>query len=123
MVSSRLAPRTTSTTRLAWRGEVERGLTGRVRGPDDVDLVALAWLGFAGRRAVVDAAAGELVDARGLESPVGHPGRDDQRAGLDLARVLEEHGVHRAARLDADDVAGQHHLGAEARRPGRPRDG
>ena len=33
---------------------------------------------------------------------------------LDLARAVEEHGVHRSARLDADHVAGQDHLGPEA---------
>ena len=94
-------------------GEVERGLAGRVRRADDVDLVALALAGLAGVRAVVDAAAGELVEPRRLQAPVGDAGRDDERAGLDLARTFEQYGAHRPAGLEADDVAREHHLGTE----------
>ena len=68
-------------------GEVEGRLAGRVGGADDVDVVALALARLAGRRAVVDAAAGELVEPGGVEPPVGHAGRDDERARLDLAAI------------------------------------
>ena len=95
-------------------GQVERGLAGRVGGPDDVDLVALDWLRLAGVGAVVDAPAGELVEPGRLQPPVGHAGGHDERPGLDLPRAVEEHRPHRPAGLEADDVARQDHLGAEA---------
>ena len=101
-------------------GQVERGLAGRVGRPDDVDVVALGLAGLAGVRAVVDAAAGELVEPLRLEPPVGDAGGHHERAGLDLARAVEAHGPHRPAGLEADDVARQDHLGAE---PGRLGDG
>jgi hypothetical protein len=50
----------------------------------DVDLVALALAGLAGVDAVVDAAAGEFVQAGGGQPPVGDAGRDHQRPSLDL---------------------------------------
>ena len=59
-----------------------------------------------------------VVEPGGLEAAVGDPAGDEHRAGLDVGRAVEQHRAHRAAGLEADDVAGQHHLGAE---PGRLR--
>ena len=73
--------------------------------PDDVDVVALGLAGLAGVGAVVDAAAGELVEPLRLQPPVGDAGGHDERARLDLARAVEAHGPHRPAGLEADDVA------------------
>ena len=61
IVSASVAADATSTTRQGEAGQVERGLAGQVGRPDDVDVVALGLAGLARVRAVVDAAAGELV--------------------------------------------------------------
>ena len=55
-----------------------------------------------------------LFDPRGVEQPVRHAGRGEHGAGLDLDVAAEMHGMDRPARLEAHDVARQHHLRAEA---------
>ena len=69
-------------------GEVKRGLPGRVRSSDDVDVVALGARCIAGRRAVEHTASGQLGEPRRLEQVVGHAGRDDHSTCLDLAAVV-----------------------------------
>ena len=64
-------------------GHVEGGLARGVGGADDVDVVVDDLTRVAGVGAVVDAAAGEVVDALRLEPPVGDAGGHDHRAGLD----------------------------------------
>jgi hypothetical protein len=95
-------------------GEVEGGLRRGVRAADDVDVVPLALRRLGGGRAVVDAAAGELVDAGALEPPVGHAARDHDRTRLEVGAVVEADRPHRSPALEADDVAREQHLGAEA---------
>ena len=48
-------PRTSSVTDFAVAGHEHRGLAGRVRAADDVDVLVLALRGVGHRRAVVDA--------------------------------------------------------------------
>jgi len=65
-------------------GEVQRGLGRRVGAADDVYVVALALAGLAGGRAVVDAAAGEVLQAGSLEPPVGDAAGDDDGTRLQV---------------------------------------
>ena len=96
-------------------GEEHRGLARRVRAADDVDVAALAGRRLGGRGAVEDAAAGQLGDAGGGQRAVRHARREHDAVGGDLRAVAELHDAGRAARLQADDVAGGEHLGAELR--------
>ena len=86
MVASSEPPRTSERDRFGEAGQVEGGLPGRVRRADDVDVVAVALARLAGIGAVVDAAAGQLVEAGRGEPPVRDPGGHDHRPGLDLDR-------------------------------------
>lgn len=59
-------------------GEVDGGLACGVGTADDVHVLPCAAGCFEGRRAVEDARSAELVKARRLQPPVGHPsGQDD----------------------------------------------
>ncbi len=97
-------------------GEEDGGLPGGVRAADDDHGLVLARLGLGERRAVVDAAAVELLDARRLEPAVGDAGGHEQRVPGQLGAVGERHDALRPARLERADLLDREQLGAEAAR-------
>ena len=97
--------------------EVQRRLAGGVRAADQDDvLVAVAGC-LGGRGTVGDAAADQLLDARGVEAAVGDAGADHRgawaQAGaageLELLRAVRE-------RMRPDELDAGEDLGAEAQR-------
>ena len=96
------------------RGEEDRGLPGGVRAADDDHGLVLAGLGLGERRAVVDAAAVELLDARRVEPPVGDAGGHEQRVPGELGPVRERHHALRAAGLERAHLLHREQLRAEA---------
>ena len=81
--------------------EVHRRLAGGVRAADHHDALVLAGDRLGHRRAVVDAAAGELLDARRLQAAVGHPRRHQHRMAGQLGAVAQAQHPRRPAALDA----------------------
>ena len=110
--------RTSSTTRRAKRARLSAAWPAELAAPTMYTSSPSHARASLARRAVVHAAPGELREPGRVEQPVRHAGGDEHRAGLDLAAVAEADRPHRAARLEADDVAGEHHLGAEPARLG-----
>ena len=80
-------------------GQEQRRLPGRVRGADDVDVVALRRARLVRRCTIEDPASGETGQPVAREQPVRHASRDDDCARLDHAAVIEAHGVDGAALL------------------------
>ena len=72
--------------------------------------------GLGRRRAVVDAAADQIVGAGRLELAIADPGGQHHRVGQHRAAVVEGHLAGGALRLEADDRSGGQQLGAEAER-------
>ena len=107
------SPRTSSVTDLACREKNTAAWPGGVGAADDVDVLACAGGRLGRRRAVVDAAAGELVEPGRVELPVGDAGGQDDRVRGDLGAVGEPDDAGRAADLEPDDVARGEDLGAE----------
>ena len=88
-------------------GQLDCGLTGRIRGTNDVDHIALALVRLSDGGAVINPAAGQLLESTCLEPPVGHTGRDHERATFDLPAIGEECGAYRPPGLEADHVTCQ----------------
>ena len=116
MLRRRSAPRHEHDDAAGVAGEEQRRLAGAVGAADDVDVLALAVHGLVRGGAVVDAAAGEVVDARRRQPGVADAGgqHDGQRG--DLGAVGEAHDPAVAARLDAGDLGGGEDLDVEAQR-------
>jgi hypothetical protein len=93
--------------------QVDGRLAGRVRAADHVHVLVLAALGLGERRAVVDARAGHLGAAGSRQLPVGDPGREDDRLGVDRAAVGQPQLFGRAGHLEAGRLDGRQQLGAE----------
>jgi len=99
-------------------GESRQGecdLARRVGGAYDIDIIALTLACFADVRAVVDPAAGQLLEPLRLQPSVRHASRHDERARLDLPGTIDEHGAHGPPCFESDDVTREDHLRAEAR--------
>ena len=84
-------------------GEVERRLTGRVAGADEVDVEPVRGAHFAARGAVVDALADQPIEAVDGEATPRDAGGEDQRSRADDVAAVEEHFARR--RIDARDGA------------------
>ena len=70
--------------------EGERGLPGRVAAPDDVNVASVQVPGFVARGAVVDALAGEAVEALDGQLP---PGLGDlSPGGAQLKEIPSQYG-------------------------------
>src|SRR5919202_760685 len=98
MLSSSRGPRTTMVTRLACRARLSAACPAEFAAP--TTCTSSPWHCTAS----LATAPGELLDAGRRQATVRDAGRDDQRAGLDLAGPLEQHRADRAAGLEADDV-------------------
>ena len=70
-------------------GQVQGRLTGRVGAADDMHLLTRGRRGLGGRAAVEDTRPDQLLELGDLEPAVGGAGREDDRAGADLAAVGE----------------------------------
>ena len=99
-------------------GEVDRRLAGRVRAADDDHVLVAARHALAARAAVVDAAAGQLLDPRRVQPAVVDAGRDDHRRGAQLVAAGQPDDLGRAALVDLGHLLDGQQLGAEALRLG-----
>src|SRR5262249_351309 len=95
-------------------GEVERRLAGRVPRPDEEDIEPLGVAGFAPRRTVVDALADQSIDSLDLEATPAHAGGEDDGPCAEHVVTIEEDLA--GLGVDAEDLAGDEDLGAEALR-------
>ena len=69
-------------------GEGDGGLPGRVAGPDDVHVQPVRVPRLVARRSVVDALAGEAVEALDRQPPPGYAaGEDDRPRAQDVTPV------------------------------------
>ena len=89
-------------------GEEHGRLAGRVGSADDVDVLVLAGLRLGRRRPVVDAGAGEGVDARDRQPAVGHArwsgSRRGPRAGCGRPGATTRADPH-TSRLETSEVS------------------
>jgi len=99
--------------RLGPAGQVNGGLPGRVGPADDEHVLSRARCRLGERGAVVDAAAGHLVEPRGVQPAVGDAGGEDDGVRVDRAVVREADAARGAVDLQADHVARGEHLGSE----------
>ena len=99
--------------RFGLAGQVHRGLAGRIRPADHVDLFVLAFRRDGHGGPVVDAAAGQLVAAVGRQLAVGDAGGQDDRVRVDGAAVGEPHGAFGSVDLQGGGRAGGDQFGAE----------
>ena len=100
-------------------GEVHDRLPGGVRRAHDHHVLALDGGGLGGRRAVVDARAGEGLHPGGLQPRVVHPRRDEDAVAADLRAAVERDHPRRPVLADGEHLAGGEHLRAQAQRLGR----
>ena len=110
------SPRTTSVTFRANRERYIAACPAELPRADDVDFVVLAGERLGHRRAVVDAGAGEALDAGHVEPAVGDAGGDQQRVAGDLAAVAQRERRGRAIQAQLADLLRREDLHAEAPR-------
>jgi hypothetical protein len=104
--------------------EVHRRLAGGVRAADHDHVLVPARSRLGHRRAVVDARAGQLREARAVELAVGDAGRDEHAVGAQRRAARQPHGAPSAPDLEADRVLDGEQLRAEPPRlvRGAPRE-
>ena len=83
-------------------GQVDGGLAGRVGAADDEHVLPGAGRRLGQGGPVVDAAAGQFLNAGRGQLPVGDPGGQDDRVRVDPAAVGEPDAAGRAVDLQAD---------------------
>ena len=93
-------------------------MPGRVAGPDDVDVAVAVGEDLRQGSTVVDADAGQPLDAGRLELPVLDAGGDEERPAAELAPVGERHEARLVGDPQPADLLGRQQLRAEAARLG-----
>lgn len=96
-------------------GQVQGGLSRRIRAADDVHVVPLAGARLGQRGTVEHPAPRESREAWGVELPVRHSGREDHAVRGDGGAVGEQHGARGSVHLQARHLTRGEDLGAEPR--------